>query len=101
MTTMRNTLALTLTFGDTKIEIHTLNPNGVDCIERFGGSKHACFAQKTASIVERKISPMGVSDLEMDIFDKNFWSWIARLINEDSRKEFGILPVATTPSAKE
>jgi hypothetical protein len=76
------TLSLTLEFeGGEKIEIHTLNPNGVDNLPRFGGTKHALFAQKTASIVQRAHGGNTVRDLEMDIYDRTFWEWIAKLIN--------------------
>lgn len=76
------TLSITLEFeGGEKVEIHTLNPNGVDHIERFGGSRHALFANKTASLVQRSFGGNMIRDLEMDIHDRSFWEWIAKLIN--------------------
>lgn len=87
---MRNTLALTLTFGGYKTEIHTLNPGTNECIERFGGSRHALFAGKTASIVTRDNQGR---DTEMDIYDKNFWEWIARVINGET----DVKPTASVP----
>jgi hypothetical protein len=76
------TLSLTIEFeGDGKVEIHTLNPGTGDHIERFGGSRHALFANKTASIVQRSHGGNMLRDLEMDIYDHSFWEWIARLIN--------------------
>lgn len=77
----RNTLALTLEFEGngtkSKIEIHTLNPG--EAFPNFGGSKHACIAGKTASIITRTFN-VGTQDYEQDIYAPDFWSWIGRLI---------------------
>jgi hypothetical protein len=76
------TLSLTLEFeGGEKIEVHTLNPGTGDRIERFGGSKHDLFPGKTASLVTRDHGGNMSRDTEMDIYDQNFWEWIAKLIN--------------------
>lgn len=84
----RNTLALTLQFkgggATTEIEIHTLNPG--EAFPNFGGSKHACVAGKTASLITRTKN-IGVSDFEMDIYNKEFWAWIGRLITREGLKD--------------
>lgn len=67
--------------GNGKVEIHTLNPGTGDHIERFGGTKHTLRAHKTASIVTRTYSPNAVRDYEQDIYNYDFWEWIARIIN--------------------
>ena len=84
-TARKTTLSLTIEFeskdGNGKVEVHTLNPGTSDRIERFGGSSYPLFANKTASIVTRNISAMGVRDFEQDIYAPEFWEWIARMVN--------------------
>lgn len=83
MAKRKTTLSLKLEFTGVKgdkgtVEIHTLNPG--DRFPRFGGSKHDLVAGKTASIVQRSIG-VGTTDLEIDIYNAEFWMWIAKLIN--------------------
>ena len=98
------TLSLTIEFeGDGRVEIHTLNPGTGDHIERFGGSRHALFAVKTASIVQRSYGGNSLRDLEMDIYDHSFWEWIARLINGeiDAKCKATATVKATAPASAE
>jgi hypothetical protein len=87
----RNTLALTLQFKGagttTEIEIHTLNPG--EAFPNFGKFKYAAVAGETASIITRTKN-VDTSDLEMDIYDKNFWAWIGRVIARDGLKDVEI-----------
>lgn len=95
---------LTLKFGSETYEIHMLNvgdvfpeeldPAKVNQFLGFGGSRHPLTAGRdfatgekhkkpTASLVVRRISPMGVDDKEREITDPAFWQWMARMLNGD------------------
>jgi hypothetical protein len=63
-----------------------------DQFEGFGGSKHPIVAGRdfatsakqkkpTASLLIRLTTAMGVSDMERDIHDADFWRFICRCIN--------------------
>lgn len=84
---------LTVKFRDGgEMEIHTLNPG--ESFPRFGGSSRALVAKKTASIVTRTKTGGTVSDIERDIHDTNFWTWIAERINDQTDNTKAILPDA-------
>lgn len=62
----------------TTVEVHLLNPR--ECFPNFGGSSQGIVATKTASLITRSNSIMR-EDVERNIYDPNFWAWIAKLIN--------------------
>lgn len=70
---------LTLTCGGETVEIHMLNPGQL--FDKFGGSRSGLVVGKTASLITRRISAMGIVDRELDIYDADIWEWLARLIN--------------------
>jgi hypothetical protein len=81
----KNTLCMTVKCADgTSVEVHMLNPG--DSIPHFGGSKHSLVAHKTASIVTRTQTSMSREDYERDVYDPDFWRWIARLINGEVKE---------------
>lgn len=87
----RKTLAMTINHSDgSKTEIHTLNPG--EAFEGFGGSSRPLVVMgKTASIITRTTG-VGISDYERDIYDPNFWEWIAKLINNSDGTAAASMP---------
>ncbi len=59
--------------------IYLLNPG--DWFDRFGGSRHALPVKKTASLIVRRQSPMGLEDVEHNINDRKLWDNIFRCAN--------------------
>lgn len=98
-------LIMTIRFSgstDEATEVHLLNVG--DIFEGFGGSRHQLVAghdfntgkrhkKPTASLILRRRSRMGCEDVERDIHDPQFWSWIARIING----EIGGITAETNP----
>jgi hypothetical protein len=72
---------LTVKHGQDITEIHMLNPG--EHYPDFGGSRSGLVVGKTASLVLSRRGIMGIHDTELDIYDKNVWAWIARLINDN------------------
>lgn len=71
-------LVLKVNTGRTRYEVYTLNVG--DTLTPFGGSRSGLQARKTASIVVREISSMGLRDTEYDIHSRSVWGWIETLI---------------------
>lgn len=95
----RPTLAMTINHGDgSTTEIHLLNPG--EAFPNFGGSKHACVAGNTASLITRTRNVM-TSDFERDIYAPAFWKWMANLINRDNEGQPITGVTATVPEAAE
>ena len=65
-------------------EIHMLNPG--EHFPGFGGSRSGLVVGKTASMVIRRITQMGIRDSELDIHDLDAWTIIAHLINAHDSK---------------
>jgi hypothetical protein len=96
---------LTLRFDAELHEVHLLNvgemfPPDFDPEKHtgFGGSRHPLVAghdfdtgkkrkNPTASLVIRRMGPMGVHDIERDITDPHFWAWMARMLNGEGPDE--------------
>ena len=99
------TKVLTLKFGQETHEIHMLNVGEMfppdfdpDKHNGFGGSRHPLIAghdfgsgqkhkKPSASLVVRRIGPMGIEDNERDINDPHFWAWMARMLNGEGPDE--------------
>lgn len=74
------TKVLTMKFGaDETVEVHLLNPGGF--FPDFGGSRHGLVVGKTASLVLRRRSRMGVVDEERDIHDAAFWGFMGAMLS--------------------
>lgn len=72
-----------------EIEVHALNPG--KHFPLFGGSSRGLTVGKTASIITRT-KTVGTSDVERDIHDENFWTWIAERINDGTGSTKAVMP---------
>lgn len=68
------------TSDESKYEVHLLNPG--EWFQNFGGSRHALQAKKTASLIVRRTSPHGLTDIEYDLRDESVWEWLNWLMKQ-------------------
>jgi hypothetical protein len=75
---------LTIKVDDDTIDVYMLNPG--EHFPDFAGSRQDLVVQTTASLITRRRG-LSVDDEEKEINDKQFWAWMARMLNGDGPEQ--------------